>query len=562
MPKATWCAAREGAGPRRDRAGQEEAGQQGGGAHEDLRADRGQRPDRGHEGRRRSPRPRSSSPRTPCPSRAGRARCRPPIRRGRGRARRQARARARRSRRCRPRRRRAASAGPPCRAASPGRRARAARRGPRVPRSAGSARRAGRPRRRRPRRAAPGPPRGQHRGDVTPSPSASQSAWARAPSRRVLARPVQPGDAGGRPVGQEDAEADDGVQRRRGERERGELRRPQVADDRGVDEQVERLGRQRPERGDGQGQDLAVAARGTHAAPLYDPPWCRRPSPPRAEDEAAPVPRARRRPRRVPRGGHRAGPRAPALRAVHAPRARARRGAPRPPLPRRPARPAAARRLRGPPAPPVHARLARRRPGRLLHRGRRPAPARRRPRPRRRGPPARRRDRAAGAGADGAAAQPPAPSRRAQPRDARPGAARPRGALPGLDRLVPKAARVAFRPAVGEHLSARSDPAARDLVRHAVADVGGNPNLARSWARFARRWPRGPRRELLDAYPACASRCCCCGPTPTACTRCRAPRRRSTSSPTASCASCRGTGFLIAYDDAVGVARELVAFCG
>ena len=46
---------------------------------------------------------------------------------------------------------------------------------------------------------------------------------------------------------------------------------PRWPDDRGVDEQVEGLGRQRPERGDGQGQDLAVAARGTHAAPLYDP---------------------------------------------------------------------------------------------------------------------------------------------------------------------------------------------------------------------------------------------------------------------------------------------------
>ena len=50
-------------------------------------------------------------------------------------------------------------------------------------------------------------------------------------------------------------------------------------------------------------------------------------------------------------------------------------------------------------------------------------------------------------------------------------------------------------------LSARGDPAARDLVRHALADVGGNVNLARSWARFARNGPRGPQRELLDLYP-------------------------------------------------------------
>ena len=62
-------------------------------------------------------------------------------------------------------------------------------------------------------------------------------------------------------------------------------------------------------------------------------------------------------------------------------------------------------------------------------------------------------------------------------------------------------ARAALRPERGVKLSASADPAARDLVRHALADVGGNANLARSWARLAKRWPRGPRRELLDLYP-------------------------------------------------------------
>ena len=58
-----------------------------------------------------------------------------------------------------------------------------------------------------------------------------------------------------------------------------------------------------------------------------------------------------------------------------------------------------------------------------------------------------------------------------------------------------------FRPAVGERLSAQRNPAARDLVRHAFADVGGNGNRARSWAKFARRWPVEAQRQLLDAYP-------------------------------------------------------------
>ena len=35
----------------------------------------------------------------------------------------------------------------------------------------------------------------------------------------------------------------------------------------------------------------------------------------------------------------------------------------------------------------------------------------------------------------------------------------------------------------GEKLTARGNPAARDLVRHALGSVGGNANRARSWAR-------------------------------------------------------------------------------
>ena len=78
----------------------------------------------------------------------------------------------------------------------------------------------------------------------------------------------------------------------------------------------------------------------------------------------------------------------------------------------------------------------------------------------------------------------------------------PRGArCPGLDRL-----RLARRRGSrsgrtsGEQLTARGNPAARDLVRHAFADVGGNANRARAWARAARRWPTGAQSDLLDAY--------------------------------------------------------------
>ena len=72
-------------------------------------------------------------------------------------------------------------------------------------------------------------------------------------------------------------------------------------------------------------------------------------------------------------------------------------------------------------------------------------------------------------------------------------------AVPGLDRVARRGARLVFRPDLGEKLARAANPAARDLVRHAFADVGGNADRARSWARFARGWPRAGR-ELLDAY--------------------------------------------------------------
>ncbi len=68
------------------------------------------------------------------------------------------------------------------------------------------------------------------------------------------------------------------------------------------------------------------------------------------------------------------------------------------------------------------------------------------------------------------------------------------GAVPGADRAAdPRRAARVFSPALGLRLSARAEPTARDLVRHAFADVPGNPSLARSWAKFARRWPHGPQ---------------------------------------------------------------------
>ena len=66
------------------------------------------------------------------------------------------------------------------------------------------------------------------------------------------------GDAAGGAVGEEHAQPHDGLEHDGGDAEPGELRRTEVADDRGVGEQEQRLGHQRQEGGERQAQDLAV----------------------------------------------------------------------------------------------------------------------------------------------------------------------------------------------------------------------------------------------------------------------------------------------------------------
>ena len=80
------------------------------------------------------------------------------------------------------------------------------------------------------------------------------------PRALLLPGAVQPRDLCRRPVGEEDAQPGERREHRRGERQRGELRRAEVSDDGGVDEEIQRLGRQRPEGGGREAQDLPVAA--------------------------------------------------------------------------------------------------------------------------------------------------------------------------------------------------------------------------------------------------------------------------------------------------------------
>ncbi len=136
------------------------------------------------------------------------------------------------------------------------------------------------------------------------------------------------------------------------------------------------------------------------------------------------------------------------------------------------------------------------------------------------------------------------------------------GAAPGLDRVVGYGARAALSPERGVRtFSARGSPAVRDLVRHALADVPGNVDLARSWAKCARRWP-GTHEGLRELYPkldmpvlllwADEDRLHPVGPAEEALRLL----------PDGQLRLLQNTGFLMAYDDPVGLARELVAFCG
>ena len=133
-------------------------------------------------------------------------------------------------------------------------------------------------------------------------------------------------------------------------------------------------------------------------------------------------------------------------------------------------------------------------------------------------------------------------------------------ALPGFDRLLSHAAHLAVRPEQGIRLSARANPAARDLVRHAVADVGGNTNLARSWAKFAKAVPLAANRELLDGYRRLGFPVLLLWADEDRYHPLESAEEALDLLPDAVLRVVPGTGYLIAYDDPVGVAREINAF--
>ena len=134
--------------------------------------------------------------------------------------------------------------------------------------------------------------------------------------------------------------------------------------------------------------------------------------------------------------------------------------------------------------------------------------------------------------------------------------------VPGFDRVLARSATLVLRPSRGDRLTVTGDSGARDLVRHASMDLGGNGNRVRSWAKAARRWPRGAQRDLLAAYPKMAFPVLLLWADEDAAHPLAIAEEALDLLPDAQLRVLPRTGFLIAYDDPVGVARELLAFCG
>jgi len=134
-------------------------------------------------------------------------------------------------------------------------------------------------------------------------------------------------------------------------------------------------------------------------------------------------------------------------------------------------------------------------------------------------------------------------------------------AIPGLDRVLASSACAVFTPERGLRLSARGNPAAADLVRHAFADVSGNSSLARSWARCARSWPRGAQSQLLEGYPRLDMPVLLLWADRDRLHPLAAAEEALALLPRGQLRVLESVGFLMAYDDPVGLVRELTAFC-
>ena len=95
-----------------------------------------------------------------------------------------------------------------------------------------------------------------------------------------------------------------------------------------------------------------------------------------------------------------------------------------------------------------------------------------------------------------------------------------------------------------------------------MADVGGNANRARAWAKFARHWPTSAQPGLLEAYAAMDMPVLLLWAEEDPAAPLSWAREALDRLPDAQLRTVPGAGFLVAYDDPVVLAREMIAFLG
>jgi len=136
------------------------------------------------------------------------------------------------------------------------------------------------------------------------------------------------------------------------------------------------------------------------------------------------------------------------------------------------------------------------------------------------------------------------------------------GSLPAIDRLLMRGAPLALTARRAQRLTARDNPAAAELARQLFANATGNTNLARSWSVFARTRPNRVQRELIDAYGSIDCPVLLLWAEDDLRHPLEVAEQALDLLPNAQLRTLPRTGYLVAYDDPVAVAREISAFCG
>lgn len=131
--------------------------------------------------------------------------------------------------------------------------------------------------------------------------------------------------------------------------------------------------------------------------------------------------------------------------------------------------------------------------------------------------------------------------------------------LPGLDRILGRTARASAVPAISKRLTATGNSEVEDLVRHAFADVG-DPRRSRAWAKFAKHWPTRTDRTVMGLYANVTCPVLLLWADEDPVNPIDVAKQALDLLPDAQLRILERTGYLPAYDDAEGLAREIAAF--